>query len=180
MWSRQSFFIGWDLLYCSFSIYLRYHPDGLGGSVKHCTVNLSILHPYLINSSFTVKIANIEPLNSNKAVSQPLCSIVTDNVNTSSLWEFKRQLNKWTKRRSNISNATLRLATIRLASYTLPILGWKYSCNILNVRSLFLVHVFRTDCTYFVLHKYITCTAHHWTFGYRKWRVFRLLASFAV
>ena len=29
------FLIGWQFLYCSFSIYLRYHPDGLGGSVNH-------------------------------------------------------------------------------------------------------------------------------------------------
>ena len=43
IWWRWSFLIGWDLLYCSFSIYLRYHPDGLGGSVNHCIVNLSIL-----------------------------------------------------------------------------------------------------------------------------------------
>ena len=53
IWWRQSFLIGWDLLYRSFSIYLRYHPDGLGGSVNHCTVNLTTLHPYSINISFT-------------------------------------------------------------------------------------------------------------------------------
>ena len=34
-------------------IYLRYHPDGLGGSVNHCIVNLTTLHPYSINFSFT-------------------------------------------------------------------------------------------------------------------------------
>ena len=42
-------------------IYLRYHPDGLGGSVNHCIVNLTTLHPYSINFSFTNP--NNEPLN---------------------------------------------------------------------------------------------------------------------
>ena len=69
---RYSFLIGWHLLHCSFSLYLRYHPDGLGGPVNHCTViNLSILHPYSINQSVTNP--SSEALNSNEAFSGESC-----------------------------------------------------------------------------------------------------------
>ena len=51
-----------------FFLYIFVIPPGwLGGSVNHCTVNLSILHPYSINQFVTN--SNSEPLNSNEAFS---------------------------------------------------------------------------------------------------------------
>ena len=52
--------IGWQFLYCSFSIYLRYHPDGLGGSVNHCTVHYAHFSNHI--QSFS-----LGPLNSKEA-----------------------------------------------------------------------------------------------------------------
>ena len=57
------FLIGWQFLYCSFSIYLGYHPDGLGGSVNHCTVHQRHFSNY--SQPFS-----LGPLNFNEA-SQP-------------------------------------------------------------------------------------------------------------
>ena len=150
MWWRQFFFIGWDLLYCSFSIYLRYHPDGLGGSVNHCTVNLSILHPYSINSSFTAQFPNSEPLSSNEAVSQPLCSIVTDNVNTSCLWEVKRQLNKWTKRSRK---------AFQMQPYGLHLTLCRFWAE--NILVIFLMFSFLSSCLSHWLYIFCTTQIHY-------------------